>query len=225
MDSHRQFWNERQQALRQALAHPDEFDRAIDLFMGQHAMVHTTAMSQSGVWSFQDEVLQGVSEAAARRIPPGGEHSLAWLTWHITRIEDATMGVLAAGSPQILESGRWQPRLNTDFRHTGNVMTTEDVARLSREIDLDALLAYRLAVGRRTREVIRQLAPEELRRRVDSARLQHLADDGTVAPGAGDLLAYWGGLTIAGLLLMPPTRHPFIHLNEALRIKSKIARE
>ena len=188
-------------------------------------MVHAAAMSQTGLWSFQDEAWQGVSEAAARRIPPGGEHSLAWLTWHIARIEDVTMGILVAGGPQILESGRWQAQLNTGCRHTGNLMSAEEIVQLSAAVDLDAMLAYRLAVGQRTREVIRQLAPADLRRRVDPARLQRLADEEAVAPAAGDLLAYWGGLTIAGLLLMPPTRHPFVHLNEALRIKSKITRE
>jgi hypothetical protein len=30
---------------------------------------------------------------------------------------------------------------------------------------------------------------------------------------------YWSRRTVAGLLLMPPTRHCFLHLNEALRIK------
>jgi hypothetical protein len=29
----------------------------------------------------------------------------------------------------------------------------------------------------------------------------------------------WSRRTIAGLLLMPPTRHNFLHLNDALRIK------
>jgi len=35
------------------------------------------------------------------------------------------------------------------------------------------------------------------------------------------VIDYWSGLTLAGLLLMPPTRHNFIHLNEALRLKQK----
>jgi hypothetical protein len=35
---------------------------------------------------------------------------------------------------------------------------------------------------------------------------------------------YWGGLTLAGLLLMPPTRHNLIHLNECVKIKKKVLR-
>ena len=33
------------------------------------------------------------------------------------------------------------------------------------------------------------------------------------------LVKYWGKRDTAGLLLMPATRHNFIHLNEALRLK------
>jgi hypothetical protein len=33
---------------------------------------------------------------------------------------------------------------------------------------------------------------------------------------------YWSKKTIAGLLLMPPTRHCILHLNEAMRIKEKL---
>jgi hypothetical protein len=35
------------------------------------------------------------------------------------------------------------------------------------------------------------------------------------------VIGYWGGLTGAGLLLMPPTRHNLVHLNEMLKIKAK----
>jgi hypothetical protein len=51
--------------------------------------------------------------------------------------------------------------------------------------------------------------------------LQQVLDEGAVVQEAQGLLDYWGGLNIAGLLLMPPTRHNFVHLNEALRIKQK----
>ena len=38
---------------------------------------------------------------------------------------------------------------------------------------------------------------------------------------AVDLIVYWSKRDIAGLLLMPATRHNIVHLNEALRIKKK----
>ena len=33
---------------------------------------------------------------------------------------------------------------------------------------------------------------------------------------------YWGGKTFAGQLLMPATRHNFVHLNKAMRVKQKL---
>jgi hypothetical protein len=57
--------------------------------------------------------------------------------------------------------------------------------------------------------------------KVSPARLQRLLDDGSVPPEAMGLIEYWGNLTIAGLLLMPPTRHCLVHLNEALKVKKK----
>jgi hypothetical protein len=53
--------------------------------------------------------------------------------------------------------------------------------------------------------------------------LEQVKAQGAVVPAAGWLLDYWAGLTLAGLLLMPPTRHNFVHLNEALRARQKVS--
>lgn len=221
MDVQRKLWNQQQQALRKALSHMDEPDRAIDLFMSQHAMVHSGLMAQAGVWSFEDEIWQGLSEEASRCIPRNCDHSIAWIIWHIARIEDVTMNLLVAGGPQILLRDNWLGRLKITARDTGNAMAEAGVADLSATIDLEALRAYRLAVGRRTREIVQQLQPATLKQKVDPARLRQVRLEGAVVEAAGELLDYWGGLTQAGLLLMPPTRHNFVHLNEALRVKQK----
>lgn len=56
-------------------------------------------------------------------------------------------------------------------------------------------------------------------------RLQRLKDEGAVLEGADWLIKYWSGLTVAGLLLMPPTRHNFVHLNEAISVKRKLMKD
>ena len=185
-------------------------------------MVHSAAMSLMGLWSFEDEVWQGLTEIEIREIPSGGEHSIAWMFWHMTRIEDVTMNLLLAGSPQLGDQDGWFIQLTTPFRDTGNAMDRVDIAALSTTIDIDALRAYRIAVGRRTREIVKQSQHIELKRKVDPNHLKRVLDEGAIVEGARGLLDYWGGLTHAGLLLMPPTRHNFIHLNEAQRIKQKI---
>jgi hypothetical protein len=219
MNPNRTLWNRQQKELR-ALLGSEDHQAAVELFLEQHAMVHSSAMTASESWAFADEVWEGQTEESARRVPEGGEHSIAWVVWHIARIEDVTMNVLAAGSPQILLRDDWLDRMGITLRHTGNVMDREAVVGLSDTIDLDALRAYRMAVGRGTREIVRQLQPQELKQQVDPARLQRLLDEGAVVEEASGLLEYWGGRTIAGLLLMPATRHNFIHLNEALRLSS-----
>ncbi len=85
-------------------------------------------MSGSGEWSFADEVLSGLDEAALRHTPPGGEHSIAWILWHLARIEDVTMNLLVAGSPQVFQSAGWRERLGAELEHTGNAMDV-DAAR------------------------------------------------------------------------------------------------
>ena len=221
MNPDRKSWNEKQQALRQALSHPTDLQTTVTLFLDQHAMVHSAEMSNSGLWSFEDEVWQGLNETTVRCIPRGCEHSIAWLIWHIARIEDVTMNLLVAGDPQVLDQGPWQEQMKILARDTGNAMSNTDLVQLSAAIELQALKAYRKAVGRRTREVIENLALADLNQKVAPARLQRLLEEGAVLPAASGLLDYWGGLKISGLLLMPPTRHNFLHLNEALRIKQK----
>jgi hypothetical protein len=156
-----------------------------------------------------------------RRIPQKEEHSLAWLLWHMARIEDVTMNLLVAGAPQLFTIEKWQGLLSVSVQDTGNATARETIVQLSQTVDIEALRAYRQAVGRRTRETVRQLLPEQLKQKVDPKRLRRVMDEGAVVPEAQGLIDYWGRRTIAGLLLMPPTRHNFIHLNEAARLKRR----
>jgi hypothetical protein len=142
----------------------------------------------------------------------------------MARIEDVAMNTLVAGSPQVLAGDNWIERLVTPVRHTGNAMDKTDVEVLSETVDIDALREYRTAVGRRTREIVRQPQPEDLKQKVDAARLQQVMDQGDLLEAASGIADYWGKRTIAGLLLMPATRHNMVHLNEAFRIKLKIVK-
>jgi len=219
MEQNRKQWNQRQKALRQSLQGSQDHAEAIELFLVQHAMVHSTEMSPSEVHSFEEEVWRGIDEQAIRRVHRSSGHSIAWHIWHIARIEDATMNLLVAGGSQLLDENRWFERLKVSACDTGNAMGRQEIANLSTAIDIEVLRAYRQTVGRRTREIVTGLRPEELHRRVEPSRLQRVMDEGAVVEQARGLVDYWGRRTIAGLLLMPPTRHNFVHLNQALRIK------
>jgi hypothetical protein len=221
MEPNRKFWNDGQQKLRHALDSNDR-SQAIECFLIQHAMVHTKKMSRMDLWSFEDEIWQGLTAESFRTIPDGGEHSIAWILFHIARVEDITMNMLVAGTSQLYIQDKWAGKLKSTIHHSANKMDNESVENLSSVLDIDALRDYRLAVGRRTREIVKQIQPGRLLQRVDSIRLQKVLDEGAVIKDAIEIVNYWGKRTIAGLLLMPPTRHNFLHLNEAFRIKNKL---
>jgi hypothetical protein len=224
MDIHRLAWNKQQQILKSCLAHPEEHPEWLRLFLDQHARVHAGEMSGAGGWSFEDEVLIGLDEPSIRKIPQGEEHSIAWILFHLARIEDVTVNMLVAGREQLLKREDWQVKMNTPVGDTGNAMDVERVALLSGAIEINILSAYRIAVGRNTEQIVSKLTAGELGKQVDPARLQKVKSKGAVLTEAPEVLEYWGKKTVAGLLLMPATRHCILHLNEALRIRYCLSR-
>jgi hypothetical protein len=220
-ESYRKLLNRQQTELRRIMMGFDQHDKAIRLFLHQHAMLHSAQMAQTEPWSFEDAILDDMTEERIRRIPQNCEHSVAWCIWHTARIEDVAMNLLVAGRPQILHRDKWLERMKMTVGDTGNAMDEQSMAALSATIDVDALRAYRLAVGRGTREIVQQLGPETLKQKVEPSRLQQVLDEGAVVEAARGIVDYWSRRNIAGLLLMPATRHHLTHLNEAYRLKRR----
>ena len=214
-------WNDQHQALRKALAAPGLLPSAIQLFLDLNAPLHALIVSGTQGGSLEEGVWSGLTEDGFRRVPDGEEHSVAWCYWHMARIEDIAMNLLVAGSGQVFTESNWQERLNAPIKDTGNLITAEKVMVLSQQLDMTALREYRSAVGLRTREIVKALTPADIKRKTPPERLQRGLDEGAIAAYATGVVEYWGSLTVAGLLLMPPTRHALIHLNECLTLKRK----
>jgi hypothetical protein len=221
MDINRKHWNERHQKLARLLSHGDR-DPAIELFLEQHAMVHSGKVSKSELWSFEDELLGNMTEEEVRQIPAGGEHSIVWILLHLARIEDIVLNMLIAGTEQVFTEGSWAKKMNISVLHSANKMDDASVAELSASTDIQCLLEYRRAVARRTRQIVKKLQASDFRKRVDPFRIEKVFNEGAVTHEAIEIVHYWSRKTIASLLLMPPTRHCILHLNEAMRIKAKI---
>jgi hypothetical protein len=221
IDFQRKAWNKQHKELRRLLESGENHEQAIELFYAQHAPLHAAQVYDTDGWTFEEEVFKDLTEEQARRIPKTSDNSIVWCLWHLARIEDITMNMLVAGRPQLADSEGWFEKLGAAARDTGNAMSKEEIAALNVEIDIQALRAYRMAAGRRTREIVGEISPEALKEKVDPARLQKVLDEGALVEEAAGLAKYWGNRTIAGLLLMPPTRHCMVHLNEALQLKKK----
>jgi len=220
----KELWNSQQKLLKSIITKSDKFDEAIKLCLSQHSMVHTSEMSQTDVVTFEDELWDGLNEVAFRTMPTEkDEATIAWCLWHSTRIEDITMNILVADDTQVIDSNNWLKRMNVRVCDTGNAMTNREIVDFSLSMNMQELRNYRKTVGRKTHKIIKKFEPLDLKRKIESNRLQRILDEGGVlnVEGANWLIDFWGRKNVAGILLMPVTRHHFVHINESIRLKEK----
>lgn len=224
MDKKKGLWNSQQKLLKSIITKSDEFDEAIKLCLEQHSMVHTSEMSQTNITTFEDELWDGLDEAEFRTMPSEkDEATIAWCLWHSARIEDITMNILVANDIQVINSDNWLEKMNVRICDTGNIMTNEEIVDFSLSINMEELKNYRKNVAKKTREIIKRFEPSDLKRKMESNRLQRILDEGAVlnVEGANWLIDFWGRKNVAGILLMPVTRHHIVHINESIQLKQK----
>jgi hypothetical protein len=125
---------------------------ARQLFLDQHGAVHSAGVAGNKA-SAAERAFAGLSDEQMRVRPREDLNSLAWLMWHIARAEDIIVGSVLGGRSQVFD-GPWRSRLRVDRSDFGIGMTSAEVTELTRQVDLDALRAYRDAVGLRTREIV-----------------------------------------------------------------------
>jgi hypothetical protein len=104
--------------------------------------------------------------------------------------------------------------MNILRRDVGMGMTAPEVDALSKRIHVEALLAYRMAVGRRTREIIRDLPLEVLDEVIDSGLVQQARDVGAFGPNAEWVPQRWEGKPKAFSLTWMVLGHSFLTLGE-----------
>ena len=198
---------------------------AIRFFLVQHESVHTSDVE--GVLSYFDRVLGGLSEADLRARPAPGVNSIVWLLWHMARTEDAAVNLVVANRPQVLDD-HWVRRLGAPWRHIGTGMTEDEVSDLTRRADVEAVRAYRDAVGRRTREVVRDLAPSAWEEPITIADTSRAAAVGAIGPKAGwvDGAGFppWQDQSRAARLSGAALRHNAMHMGEAVTVRGLVGR-
>jgi hypothetical protein len=180
---------------------------AIDFFLVRYDQVHHV---------LSDPAIKRISAAQMRARPHPGVNTIAWLLWHMARVEDVGVNRFAADRPQVLEDG-WLAKLGVARRDVGTGMSDAEVDDLSARIDLEALRGYWDAVTRRTPEVAASLRGSDLEAVVPKERVERVAlDEGAVAPGAEWLTQFWaGGRSRAWVLAQTPLLHVYGHYFEA----------
>ena len=135
---------------------------------------------------FAREMLSDVSEKQIRAAPCEGVNTLAWLAWHLARVEDVGVNRLVLDDRQIIERNGWASRLNVTRRDFGTGMTPAEVCELSMSIDLEQLAAYRDAVEEHTLDVVHRIHPDDLDTINEAAYVQRVVDeDAFVSEDAG----------------------------------------
>jgi hypothetical protein len=94
-------------------------------------------------------------------------NTIAWLVWHLTRIQDDHVAEIA-DRIQVWQDGPWAEQIGFtgDLNDTGYGHTSEQVAAI-RPATAEPLLAYHDAVADRSIEYAATITPDELDRIID----------------------------------------------------------
>ncbi len=113
--------------------------------------------------------VEGLSPDALVFRPDDEANSIAWLVWHLTRIQDDHVAD-ASGTEQIWTSRGWYERFALPFAPsaTGYGHTSDDVAAVQVRSS-DVLVGYYDAVHEHTLGYVRTLTPRDLDRIVDDS--------------------------------------------------------
>ncbi len=118
------------------------------------------------------------------RTRPHGLNSIAWLMWHIAWCEDVVANTILNRRPQVFDLDAWPGRLNISRRDIGTEMTGDEVTELCTAVHIPSLRAYRIAVGKHTREWIQSLSARGLEDAIPEAGVRRAVAEGTLSQKA-----------------------------------------
>ena len=98
--------------------------------------------------------IEGLTPAEIRWQPTPHTNHIAWLVWHMARVEDVWVSRLR-GRPAVWQADGWAERFHMDPMSSGAGQTLEEV-RAMPEIPLTDLMAYFDAVRAVTRHYLEQ---------------------------------------------------------------------
>jgi DinB superfamily len=116
--------------------------------------------------------LAGLTLDESHRQPTPDTNSIAWLTWHLTRVQDNGISGLF-GQEQAWISQGWHAQFNMapDPDNEGQGHTPEQVAAF-RAPSIQTLLDYHDSVSTRSKAFVEGLAPADFNRELDEPQYQ-----------------------------------------------------
>jgi hypothetical protein len=216
-------WSDRHKELNKTIRKEQHFAEVIELILDLHKELHTSKVCKSKENNSIDTLFGDLQKSEFAIMPTSKDETIAWAIWHIARIEDLTMNILVNNDAQIFDES-WQKKMCIQISNTGNAMTDDEIIEFSKQVCFDELFRYRDAVGSRSREIIKNLKSDDMKRKISPEGTAMILREGGVTEQADSiwLLDFWGKKDVAGIILMPLTRHQTLHLNDCYKWKTII---
>lgn len=220
--------SEKYNELKQALKGTD-IEKIKELSLEVHAMVHPAEISGRTGKTIADYVMDYMLSGNQNALVPredcdvdlhyAGTNTVpvCWQFWHIYRIEDLVSNILMMNQDQIFNA-EWQKKIGSSITDTGNALELNEVVAFGKEINVEALHDYMIAVGKNTRHILENLTLMQLQSMIPEKRVMRILEEGGVTTDFRSvwLLVFWGRLTGSGMILTPITDHHMMHLPPCL---------
>ena len=206
-----------------------DIDKIRELTLEVHAMVHPAEISGRTEKTIADYVLDYMLRGNQNELVPREDYDvdlhyagtrtvpLCWQFWHTYRIEDLVSNILMANQNQIFNE-EWQRKIGSPITDTGNALELDEAIAFGKEINVEALHEYMLAVGKNTRNILGNLTLVQINSMVPEEWVMRILEEGGVTTDFRSvwLLVFWGRLTMGGMILTPMTDHHMMHLPPCL---------
>lgn len=206
-----------------------DIDKIRELTLEVHAMVHPAEISGRTEKTIADYVLDYMLRGNQNELVPREDYDvdlhyagtrtvpLCWQFWHTYRIEDLVSNILMANQNQIFNE-EWQRKIGSPITDTGNALELDEAMAFGKEINVEALHEYMLAVGKNTRNILGNLTLVQINSMVPEEWVMRILEEGGVTTDFRSvwLLVFWGRLTMGGMILTPMTDHHMMHLPPCL---------
>jgi hypothetical protein len=153
--------------------------------------------------------------------PGANSNSIAWLIWHIARVEDVAINTVIRDVPQVLTRGRWADRLRIDLTQMGTGSSDEEVDDFGKHVDTEQLIAYWDALGADTDAWIKALPLESLDE-VPDVRERLKTAPGYVSPAGAWVEDIWNNKPASFFLRWVVIGHGNQHIGEMQAVRGQL---
>jgi uncharacterized damage-inducible protein DinB len=115
------------------------------------------------------EKLDGLTEAELHWQTTLDTNSIAWLVWHMAKVEDSWINVWVAGGESVWDSGNWADITGITGESSGYGQAMDDV-RAMPNVPVSELVAYYDAVREAAFRVIDGMADADMSNEIDRGR-------------------------------------------------------